>query len=341
MLAVDEDLVVFHLQVVALIDVDAALIDRQVGEGQLDALSLLRNPYRTIVVARPLCVAVERIDHAREDVAVCDGTHGSDEPLLLEGLCGTLRERHVAVILFQYGVVEDGAALHVRAVEIAEALYVLLADVEFLAQVVIALSQKFACCHAAPLNEVGVLHVLRLLVGLAVEIDDLVLDLQHLSRHSDAALHIVFAAVSGARVNHAIDGLVLHEIVAPQGVGLAEEVALLQEAHRGEVDVRLLLHEEAFARVIDHLVVVLSLIGLVAQQGVASRIVEDDDVVEFYVSQTLHTAVVPVRPLDVALAVEDRHGMLGKRHGERCLRDARSVAHLGDGEVVAREEALL
>ena len=97
----------------------------------------------------------------------------------------------------------------------------------------------------------------------------------------------------------------------------------------------------SFARVIDHLVVVLSLIGLVAQQGVASRIVEDDDVVEFYVSQTLHTAVVPVRPLDVALAVEDRHGMLGKRHGERCLRDARSVAHLGDGEVVAREEALL
>jgi 4-hydroxy-tetrahydrodipicolinate reductase len=55
---------------------------------------------------------------------------------------------------------------------------------------------------------------------------------------------------------------------------------------------------------------------------------------------TLYSAVIPVRPLHVTLHVDQRHGVLGERHGERSFRNARSVAYLAHEEIVAREETL-
>ena len=48
-----------------------------------------------------------------------------------------------------------------------------------------------------------------------------------------------------------------------------------------------------------------------------------------------------MRPLHVALHVDQRHGVLGERHGERSFRNARSVAYLAHEEIVARKETLL
>ncbi len=55
---------VIYLQVVALVNLDAALVYRQVLQGQSDALALLRNPYRTVVIACPAGIGVERIEVA-------------------------------------------------------------------------------------------------------------------------------------------------------------------------------------------------------------------------------------------------------------------------------------
>ena len=124
-----EYLATTHLQVIVFIDLDAPFIHRQVLQGQFDAFALLRNPHRTVVVARPLCVGIERIDHSREDVAVGYGAHRLDETLRFERFCSPFGQRHIAIILLQHCIIEHHAALYIRSVQITEALYVLFADV--------------------------------------------------------------------------------------------------------------------------------------------------------------------------------------------------------------------
>ena len=57
---------------------------------------------------------------------------------------------------------------------------------------------------------IGILHVVGLLVGLTVNIDDTILDLQRLTRQTDTALYIVFTTICRTGVYHAILLLVLH-----------------------------------------------------------------------------------------------------------------------------------
>ena len=69
------------------------------------------------------------------------------------------------------------------------------------AQIVVG-DAEFVCelfgqvAHAAlQLNVIVVLHIVRLLVGFSVEVDDAVPDLERLSGQPHAPLHIVLAAV--------------------------------------------------------------------------------------------------------------------------------------------------
>ena len=102
------------------------------------------------------------------------------------------------------------------------------------------------------------------------------------------------------------------------------------------------LLQNLFSERIDEIVIVVAcLIALLVDEGVAGRIVEYHDVVEFYISQALDTAIVPVRPLYVAFHVDQRHGVLGKGHGEWGLWNTWTIAYLAYEEVVAREKALL
>ena len=56
-----------------------------------------------------------------------------------------------------------------------------------------------------------ILHIVRLLVGLSVEIDDAILDLQGLSGQPNATLHIVLPPVGRPRDDVAIlVGILLH-----------------------------------------------------------------------------------------------------------------------------------
>ena len=70
-LTVDEDVALaVYLQVVALVNLDATLVNRQVLQRQSDALALLRNPYRTVIIACPAGVGVERIQVAVSCIGV-------------------------------------------------------------------------------------------------------------------------------------------------------------------------------------------------------------------------------------------------------------------------------
>ena len=81
-------------------------------------------------------------------------------------------------------------------------------------------------------HEVGVLHVVRLLVGLAVKIYYAVLYLERLSWQSHAALHIVLAAVSRAPQQFAVL-LRLAEHIHTTGVICHLVVLALHERRQG------------------------------------------------------------------------------------------------------------
>ena len=86
---------------------------------------------------------------------------------------------------------------------------------------------------------------------------------------------------------------------------------------------------------------VITLIGRFAHDGVTGREVEDDNIIQLHLSQALHTAVVPVRPGNIALRVDDGKCVLRQRHGQRRFRYAGPIAYLRHEEVIAREERLL
>ena len=56
---------------------------------------------------------------------------------------------------------------------------------------------------------IGVLHIVRLFIGLSIEVDDVIFDLQRLSWQTHTALHVVLATVCRTRVDDTIFLLVL------------------------------------------------------------------------------------------------------------------------------------
>ena len=75
-LSVDVDFSVFHLQAVALVVLDRTFIHRQVIQCQVYGSSLLRNPYRTVVIYCPARQLIIRIQSARIIIRhVFNGSH--------------------------------------------------------------------------------------------------------------------------------------------------------------------------------------------------------------------------------------------------------------------------
>ena len=200
---------------------------------------------------------------------------------------------------------------------------------------------------------IGILNVFRLGVRFSVEINRVVLDLQRLSRQSHAALHVVLAAVGGAARYFAELLGVLAYIGCAGGVHIIIYTLLLlvaclwQERGSGGNDDGLrenrrsvcrLRAQQLVANLIGEAVVVLILLR--ERHGVAGGIVEHHDVVHFHIAQSLHAAVVPVRVLEIAFAVDDRQRVLRHGHRERRLRNARAVGQFAHEQVVAREQRL-
>ncbi len=143
------------------------------------------------------------------------------------------------------------------------------------------------------------MHVVRLLVGLTVQIDYAVLDLQSLPGQSHAALHVVLATVCGARQEHAILGRLAEKIIATSVIYRLVIPALLERRQRINILLQSALLHNQRSVAVAHLVIVLRLPLRFAHHGVSGREVEHHDVVELHMAQTLDTAVIPVRPVDV------------------------------------------
>ena len=311
-LAVDEDVALaIYLQVVALVNLDATLVNRQVLQRQSDALALFRNPYRTVVVSCPAGIGIQRIEVAIDCISI-DGDALHEVLVRLQGETSLLGEwNHAALIVHQEVFVGDSQLIGKLYRELALELHL-----------------------------IGILHIIWLLVRLAVKINDAVLDLQGLSRQTNAALHVVLAAVGRTADDVAIFARHVQDVVSTGSIHFFEVSALLQWVQHAHILLLSVLLQNLVADGINHLIVIIRLIALLVAEGVAGRIVEHHDVVKLHVAQSLHAAVIPVRPLHVALHVDQRQGVLGQRHGERGFRNARSIAYLAHEEIVAREETL-
>jgi hypothetical protein len=65
----------------------------------------------------------------------------------------------------------------------------------------------------------------------------------------------------------------------------------------------------------------------VKRYRITRRKVEHDNVIQFYFSETRYAFVFPLRPFNVRFGVEYRQSVLCQRHGKRCVRYTRTVAH--------------
>ena len=182
---------------------------------------------------------------------------------------------------------------------------------------------------------IGVLHFLWLAVGLAVEVDGVVAYFERLSGQSYAALHIVFAAVGWSGNDFSVFSLIaLHFLSAC----LIDEVEIHAALHGRERVGIWTLRIYLVSQLITELIEIVGLILWCGTQGVAGRIVEHHDIVEFHFSKTFGSTVVPVWPFDIALTLEDGQCMLCEWKCEWCFWNAWSVAHLRNEEVVARQQ---
>ena len=167
--SVDEDFPVLHFQVVAFIHLDGPFVDSDVVHAELEAFTFLGNPHRSVVVARPSGVGIARIS------------------LTYAGCRHRLNALHVVLVVEQSFF---GSFCQRHAALLREVSDLLNADAQLLEQLV---GQVLLQLHG-----VGILHVVGLFVRFAVQIDDVILDLQRLSGQAHAALHVVFAPVGGS-----------------------------------------------------------------------------------------------------------------------------------------------
>ena len=228
-LVVNVNLSLLYFELVALVNLDATLVNRQVIQCQRNALALCRNPYRAVVVARPYFpakVGVARIVRARIYILVGYGAYCLHYATLFQCSHGTFGKRHIAIVL-QGSLIQHQSLLYIKAVQAAEALHIFVADAQFLAEVVVLFAQQVGSRYVVELHHIGILHVFGLFVWLSVQIYNLILYLQGLSWQANATLYIVFATVGGARIYLAVRHYVVGYVVSAERIRLVVERALL------------------------------------------------------------------------------------------------------------------
>ena len=143
---------------------------------------------------------------------------------------------------------------------------------------------------------VGVLNVVRLLIGLAINVDNVVLNLKSLPRQSHTTLHIVLTTVSRTCVYQSVFLRVLLDCLSASlidGAVIKRQLLQCQRIRVGALRIHLIAH------LIAHLVKVISLVAWVATDGITCRVVEHHDVVELNLAQALDATIVPMGPLKV------------------------------------------
>ena len=184
--------------------------------------------------------------------------------------------------------------------------------------------------------------MLRLRLGFAVKMNHSVNNAKHLAGKTYATLHIVILTVSGTYNNFAKDLGIVQNILPTESIlTFIEELLMLIGHALSGSDVGITFQENLLTDLVTH----SSVIGIrsLDTNGVASRKVEHNNIIEFHLSQSLQTAILPLRTIQVTLAPakDCGHRVLGKRHGEWRTRNGRSVTQLAHTEIVAHKHRFL
>ena len=142
------------------------------------------------------------------------------------------------------------------------------------------------------------MYVIRLLVGLTVEVNYAVLYLQRLSGQTNATLNIVLTPIDGAPYNIAIRLSIHLNPGSTIRIYLLELAVALERGQTVELNGSKVLLIHLSTLFVAHTIVV----AILARQcyRIARRIVEYDYVVELY-GLRRNTFILPLRPRDVTL----------------------------------------
>ena len=185
---------------------------------------------------------------------------------------------------------------------------------------------------------VGILHILRLLVGLTVEIDNTVFNLERLSRQSYTTFHIVLTTVGRTGDNLTILGTIAPKFSTTcsiDGIEVTDTILCRQRVWIRTVRIELVSDG------ITHLIIVVCLILGGRTEGIACREVEYDDIIQLDVAQSLHTAIVPMGPFDITLTFYDGQRMLCQRHRQRRLWNTWTVTDFRYKQIITRQQRFL
>ena len=163
----------------------------------------------------------------------------------------------------------------------------------------------------------------------------MVADFQCLSREAHTTFHVVFPAVHRTPLHLAELGRNGLDIVATHLNGMIVETVLLQGRHAVQIGWHIhVVHVQFLAHTV--IVGILPVIG----NGVSSRIVEDNDIVQCDLLGT-DTLIVPLHTLNITLADAHRQGMLAQGSMQGCLRHTWTIGHLAYEQIVAHQQTLL
>ena len=182
-------------------------------------------------------------------------------------------------------------------------------------------------------HEVVILNVFWLGEGFSVDIDDVVIDFEIFTGETDAAFHVVFAAVDGT-INH-----------VAKLFGIAANHLCTDIHNHLRISIRAffgsgysLLGCRRFADFVAERIVV----GVLTFEGgyVACGEVEHDDVAALDATESGKAMIAELRAVEVALRVDYGESVLTKREVDWRLRHARPVDHLVDPQEVADKQRL-
>ena len=182
------------------------------------------------------------------------------------------------------------------------------------------------------MHEITILHIIRLLVGLTVQVNNPVLDFQCLARHTHTTLHIILSPVYRAGNHLTIQLRIFVNILASYRVIIIIHIPLLLQVQAGQVNRLRKLLTDGIAHAID------VFCRIAGSYRIPCRKVEHHDVIQLHLSQSGHPFVVPLRPFQVRLTVEHRQRMLRQRHVERCLRNTGTITHLAYKQIVTYQQ---
>ena len=180
----------------------------------------------------------------------------------------------------------------------------------------------FRYVRAGGLYEIVELHLLRILDGFSIDVHLCIFDLQGISRQADAAFYIVLAAVDRTYHNITVHLRIgTNQITAGIVIKVVDGTLLVarQTVHIDFIGIYALSFPVSQA-------VKIFLLS-VKRYRITRRKVEHDNVIQFYFSETRYAFVFPLRPFNVRFGVEYRQSVLCQRHGKRCVRYTRTVAH--------------